>query len=45
MYTNPDFESMNDEQIVSIAQEADGAALEYLLNKTATRQKHIPLNS
>ena len=89
MYTTPDFESMADEQIVKLAQDADGAALEYLLNKyknfvregmiglykairdyraeklssfrafaelcvtrqiitaikTATRQKHIPLNS
>ena len=28
-----DFESMADEQIVKLAQDADGAALEYLLNK------------
>ncbi|MBQ3269178.1 MAG: RNA polymerase sporulation sigma factor SigH [Clostridia bacterium] len=33
MYTTPDFESMADEQIVKLAQDADGAALEYLLNK------------
>ena len=33
MYTTPDFESMADEQIVALAQDADGAALEYLLNK------------
>ena len=33
MYTTQDFESMADEQIVSLAQDADGAALEYLLNK------------
>ncbi len=32
MFTQ-DFESMPDEQIVSLAQDADGAALEYLLNK------------
>ena len=30
---NQDFESMADEQIVKLAQDADGAALEYLLNK------------
>ena len=28
-----DFEGMPDEDIVELAQEADGAALEYLLNK------------
>ena len=33
MYTTQDFESMADEQIVKLAQDADGAALEYLLNK------------
>ena len=33
MYTNQDFEGMTDEQIVLRAQDADGAALEYLLNK------------
>ncbi len=33
MYTIHDFESMADEQVVKLAQEADGAALEYLLNK------------
>ena len=33
MFTAQDFENMADEQIVSLAQEADGAALEYLLNK------------
>ena len=33
MYTIPDFEAMADEQIVALAQDADGAALEYLLNK------------
>ena len=33
MYTPPDFEGMADEQIVKLAQDADGAALEYLLNK------------
>ena len=33
MYTNQDFEGMTDEQIVLLAQDADGAALEYLLNK------------
>ena len=33
MYTNREFEAMADEQIVRLAQEADGAALEYLLNK------------
>lgn len=33
MYTTKDFESMADEQIVELAQDADGAALEYLLNK------------
>ena len=33
MYTNQDFEGMTDEQIVLLAQESDGAALEYLLNK------------
>ena len=32
MYTQ-DFENMADEQIVKLAQDADGAALEYLLNK------------
>ena len=32
MFTQ-DFESMPDEQVVALAQEADGAALEYLLNK------------
>ena len=30
---NPDFHSMTDEQVVALAQESDGAALEYLLNK------------
>ena len=30
---NRDFESMADEQVVRLAQDADGAALEYLLNK------------
>ena len=30
---NQDFGSMTDEQVAKIAQEADGAALEYLLNK------------
>ena len=30
---NQDFENMADEQIVKLAQDADGAALEYLLNK------------
>ncbi len=33
MYTIPTFEGMTDEQIVKLAQDADGAALEYLLNK------------
>ena len=33
MYTTRDFEGMADEQIVRLAQDADGAALEYLLNK------------
>ncbi len=33
MYTNREFEGMADEQIVKLAQDADGAALEYLLNK------------
>ena len=33
MYTNRGFEGMADEQIVKLAQDADGAALEYLLNK------------
>ena len=33
MYKRPDFESMPDEEIVALAQDADGAALEYLLNK------------
>ena len=33
MYTNREFEAMADEQIVKLAQDADGAALEYLLNK------------
>ena len=33
MYTTQDFESMADEQIVQLAQDANGAALEYLLNK------------
>ena len=33
MYTTQDFEAMADEQVVKLAQEADGAALEYLLNK------------
>ena len=33
MYTTQDFEGMADEQIVELAQDADGAALEYLLNK------------
>ena len=31
--TNLDFESMADEDVVQLAQESDGAALEYLLNK------------
>ena len=30
---NCDFENMTDEQVVKLAQETDGAALEYLLNK------------
>ena len=30
---NQDFENMTDEQVVRLAQDADGAALEYLLNK------------
>ena len=33
MYTTQDFQSMADEQVVKLAQDADGAALEYLLNK------------
>ena len=33
MYTPPDFEGMSDEQIAKLAQDSDGAALEYLLNK------------
>ena len=33
MYTPKDFENLADEQIVRLAQDADGAALEYLLNK------------
>ena len=33
MVTTRDFESMTDEQVVALAQETDGAALEYLLNK------------
>ncbi len=33
MYTTQDFESMADEQVVKLAQDADGGALEYLLNK------------
>ena len=33
MYTTQDFKAMADEQVVKLAQEADGAALEYLLNK------------
>ena len=33
MYTTQDFEAMADEQVVSLAQDADGGALEYLLNK------------
>ena len=33
MYMNPDFTGMTDEQIAKLAQDADGAALEYLLNK------------
>ena len=33
MYTTQDFEGMADEQVVRLAQETDGAALEYLLNK------------
>ena len=33
MYTTRDFEGMADEQVVKLAQDADGAALEYLLNK------------
>ena len=32
MYTQ-DYDSMTDEQVVKLAQDADGAALEYLLNK------------
>ena len=31
--TNLDFENMPDEEVVQLAQDADGAALEYLLNK------------
>ena len=31
--TRLDFENMPDEDIVQLAQEADGAALEFLLNK------------
>ena len=31
--TNLDFENMPDEEVVKLAQDADGAALEYLLNK------------
>ncbi len=30
---NPDFTEMTDEQVVKLAQDQDGAALEYLLNK------------
>ena len=30
MYTTPSFEGMTDEQVVKLAQDADGAALEYL---------------
>ena len=33
MYMTRDFEAMADEEIVTLAQDADGAALEYLLNK------------
>ena len=33
MVTTRDFESMTDEQVVILAQETDGPALEYLLNK------------
>ena len=33
MATTRDFESMTDEQVVILAQETDGPALEYLLNK------------
>ena len=33
MVTTRDFESMTDEQVVVLAQETDGPALEYLLNK------------
>ena len=33
MYKTRDFEAMTDEQVVALAQETDGAALEYLLNK------------
>lgn len=33
MYTTQDFESMADERVVKLAQDADGAAQEYLLNK------------
>ena len=33
MYIQPNFEDMPDEQVVRLAQDADGAALEYLLNK------------
>lgn len=33
MVTHPNFEGMADEEIVKLAQDADGAALEYLLNK------------
>ena len=33
MYTTQDLEAMTDEQVVRLAQESDGAALEYLLNK------------
>lgn len=33
MVTHPNFEGMADEEIVKLAQDADGAALEHLLNK------------
>ena len=33
MATTRDFDSMTDEQVVILAQETDGPALEYLLNK------------
>ena len=33
MYTTRNFNEMTDEQVVALAQDADGAALEFLLNK------------